>query len=287
MGRPRAVIVTDADQGIGRATALHLAEVGLWVLACGEDREAMADMPRETNQGGLVHLHLAPLDGEEGCRRVLDRIQTLYGGLDAIVYTAGLAQFGPFEEMEEPTLRRILEMNFFGPARLIHLATPILREQRKGRVVCVASAAGRVALPMSAAYSASQYALEGLCDALRLELGIFGIDVVLIEPGLVRAGVVTEAKAPPSAQQLFGVTGASPYRAIAEVLRETVAEMRHRAATPQDVAEVIEKALTTSRPKARYAVSRATAALLWARKLLPDRFLDSRLAKAMGLSELE
>ncbi|MCB9727915.1 MAG: SDR family NAD(P)-dependent oxidoreductase [Deltaproteobacteria bacterium] len=282
-GTPKSILVTDADRGVGRETALLLAERGARVLAQGEDAASMADLPRETNRGGLIEITHQPLEDRRGCEAALDRVAELFGRFDGLVSTGGLASFGPVEEASEDRIRALLEANFLAPLRLIQAAAPRLRARRQGTVICVSTAAGRIGLPLSGAYSASRYALEGLCDALRLELGIFGVDVVLVEPGLIRDRVAPDGVRGVSASSLFGVGPQSPYADIATVMTETYHQLIQRAATPHDVAVVIDRALSASRPKARYAVSRATAAMLLARKVLPDRLLDTRLVKAMGI----
>ncbi len=283
----RAVLLTDAHRGVGRATALLLAERGMQVLACAPSLDGLSDLPRETARGGLVEVYATDLSSDAACRAAIERARTLFGHVDTLVHAGGMGRFGAIEETPHATVRDLFDANFFGPLRLIQAMTPVFRAQRRGVILCISSAAGRIAMPLSGAYSASQFALEGLCDALRLELGVFGVDVVLIEPGLVRAGLVTAARPALSAADLFDHAPGSAYENVATLLTETFQELMRRAATPQDVAEVIHRALTTPRPKARYAVSRGTAALLWARKVLPDRLLDSRLAKAIGLGDLD
>lgn len=282
--RGKAVLVTDADHGVGRATAVWLGERGFRVLAGGRALDAMADLPRETSTGGMIEITALDPRDEGSCTRALDHLLEVYSEVNGVVCSGGHARFGPVEETSEATLRALFEDNFFGPWRLIRQVAPRLREQGQGTIVCVSSAAGRVGLPMSGAYSASRFAIEGLCDALRLELAVFGVGVVLVEPGVVRHRV--GAAGTPGdwdAERLFGVAPESPYRAVAETLADTILQLLPRAATPQDVARVIDKALRAPRPKARYAVSRGAAALLWARRLLPDRLLDRRLARAAGM----
>ncbi|MGM0578539.1 MAG: SDR family NAD(P)-dependent oxidoreductase [Myxococcota bacterium] len=281
----KAILVTDAERGIGRETALWLGEQGFWVLACGRDLDAMYDLPRETMRGGMVEVADLDTSDADECRRAVSRLEQLYGRADGLVCTGGAGIFGPVEETDEESLRALFDANFYGPWRLIQAVVPLFRDQGRGTIICVSTAAGRIALPMSGAYSATRYALEGLCDALRLELGVFGVDVVLVEPGLVRDRVAPEARFDVGPETLFGVGESSPYRDVATVMTEAYQQLIRRAATPDEVARVIERALAASRPRARYAVSRGTAALLWARKLLPDRLLDSRLVKAMGLDE--
>lgn len=282
--RSKAIIVTAADQSIGRAVAVWLGERGFRVLAVGTDAAAMVDLPRETAPGGLIETLVLALDGEASCERAVARCVTVYGELDGVVCAGGSARFGPVEEIDDAAVRELFEDNFFQPLRLVRVAAASMRLQGHGTIVAISTAAGRIALPMSGPYSSSRYALEGLCDALRLELGVFGVNVVLVEPGLLRAKVGA-ASTPRDAQSLFGVEATSPYAEIGQVMAEAYRQLSRRAGTPDDVARVVERVLRTARPKPRYAVSRGTAALLLARKLLADRVLDTRLARAIGLDD--
>ena len=148
-------------------------------------------------------------------------------------------------------------------------------------IVAVSSAAGRVALPLGGAYSASRFALEGLCDALRLEVSSFGVDVCLVEPGLLRDRVHDLRQNTPSGETLFGVESESPYADLARALTQGYRSLMSKAATHAQVAQVIDRALRSKSPKARYAVTAGTAAVMLARRILPDRLVDRRLTKAV------
>ena len=279
--RNTPVLVTDADHGVGRAAAICLGEAGFQVLAGGEDLSRMSDLPRETAPGGLIEITSLTTADEASCAAALERVREVFGHLHGIVWAGGAARFGPLEELGESETRALMEANVHAPWRLLRLGAPILREQGHGVMVCVSSAAGRFALPLSSAYSASRYALEGLCDALRLELSFFGVHVVLIEPGLLRERVTTASPEALTSEDLFGVADDSPYARISASMTDAYHQLIGRAATPEDVARVIETALTVEEPRPRYAVSRRTAALLWARKLLPDRLVDHRLVQRL------
>jgi len=287
MPRPRAALVTNADAGIGRATAIWLAERGFYVLACGTDHAAMSDLPRETGPGGVVMVREGLLATQVQCEAALQRLKQTFGAVDAVVATQDLRHFGPVEEVDETVQAELMEVNFYRPMRLFKAATPHLRRNGGGRLVCVTSAAGRLAVPMTGAYSASQYAIEGLCDALRLELSIFGIAVVIIEPTFVRNAVVAEGGMRTDPGEVLGVDTASPYHRLLDALKSGVDHQLRRASTPQDVATVVHRALTAARPKPRYAVTRRGAALLWAKKVLPERSFDKRIAKRTGLLDLD
>lgn len=281
MPKPRVVIVSNADVGIGRATAIWLAETGFRVLACG-DPALMGDLPRETGPGGVIVLHGCSVESRADCDAAVAHAHEVLGSLNGVVATQDMRSFGPVEGLVEETQSALMEVNFYRPLRLFKAAIPCLRAQGQGRLVCVTSAAGRLALPMSGAYSASQYAIEGMCDALRLELSLFGVSVVVIEPTFVREAVAERAQ-PLDMENHFGLNEESPYRRLLPALQAGVDRQMSRASTPHAVAVVVHRAMTSPKPRPRYAVTRRGAALLWARKILPDRVLDRRIAKRTGL----
>jgi NAD(P)-dependent dehydrogenase (short-subunit alcohol dehydrogenase family) len=285
--RRRSVIVTGADSRIGRATAILLGEKGHRVLACGIRKKPMADLPRETGPGGIIETYVGSLNTTNDIKVAFKKAKKLFGGIDALVTTSSRGHFESVEEIPERHTRELFDQNFFEPMRLIQLAIPELRESELATIVCISSTAGRVGLPMSGAYCATQYALEGLCDTLRLELSIFGIDVVLIEPGFVRESIAGRTASEKRSRRFMPPKEDSPYYHLGRLLHESIEELTKKAASPTDVARLVQRALVSRRPKPRYAISRGAAALLWAKKVLPDRFVDNRLAKALGLKGLE
>lgn len=234
----------------------------------------------------MLLVRAACLETASECNDALAEAMAKFGAVDAVVATQDRRQFGPVEEFDERHQAELMEVNFYRPLRLFKAATPYLRDNGGGRLVCVTSAAGRVAVPMTGAYSASQYAIEGLCDALRLELSIFGIAVVIIEPAFVRDAVAGKMD-DLAIDSVFGVSKASPYARVLQALQLSVEDQFRKASTPQAVAQVVHRALTATRPKPRYAVTRRGAALLWAKKVLPERSFDKRIAKRAGLLDRE
>lgn len=280
-----AILVTDADKPIARATALHLADRGNCVLATAPSVQGLEDLPRETAAGGVIDVGRLALGDGPSCERALDRVEALYGQLDALVVGATSTTFGPLEDVNDVHVREVFERNVFAPMTLLRAGVPRLRARGGGTIICVGSVVGRLALPLSSLLSASHHALKGICDALRLELRAFGIHVILVEPGVVRAG---SGQSPlERLQQGFeALPTGSPYRPLAAALVDAFREVARDAAEPEAVARTIHRALTAKVPRPRYTVSRRTAAWLFARKVLPDRVVDGRLTKAMGIRRL-
>lgn len=188
MGRELAglrMLVTGASGGIGRSLAERAAQAGCRVAATSRSADKLEALARAMkDQGRDVAVVPADLAAEPDRTRLLRDVVERLGGLDVLVNNAGVGSFGHFADSSETVLRQVMEVNFFAPAELIRAAVPYLCEGRTPAVVNVASMCGRRGIPAWTEYSASKFALCGLTEALRGELGRFDIDVLLIVPGL-------------------------------------------------------------------------------------------------------
>ena len=265
----RCVLVTGASSGIGEATALRLARSGWHVLA-GVRAGTDADRLRATAGDRLEPLLIDVTDSAAiaaAAEGLGDR------PLHGLVNNAGTALALPLEFLPLDQLRRQLEVNLVGHVAVTQALLPNLRSAR-GRIVNVGSIAGRSALPFLGAYAASKHALEAVTDALRVELRPFGITVTVVEPGTIatpiwrKGGEVFQQLAAQMPQELGELYGERM-----EAFREAAADAGRRAEPADEVAIVVERALTASRPKARYLVGRDARrrALL---ERLPTRLRD-------------
>jgi short-subunit dehydrogenase len=183
-------IVTGASGGIGRAIAVELAALGARVALAARSADALGQLAAELRSQGREAVAV-PCDvtrPEDRERLVRTAVET-WGGLDLLVNNAGVGSWGHFATSTEAINRRVMEVNFFAPAELIRLAMPHLRHGRRPAVVNVTSMTGRRGMPAWPEYSASKFALVGLSEALRSEFVRFGVDVVVIVPGLTRSGL--------------------------------------------------------------------------------------------------
>jgi len=182
------MLITGASSGIGKALARLAVEGGARVTLVARSADRLEETARElTALGkGEVFPITADIASDEDRRRLLFSAVERFGGLDVLVNNAGVASWGHFAASNEEILREIMDVNFFAPAELIRLAIPILTESRQPAIVNVASMCGRRGVPAWSEYSASKFALVGLTEALRGEMVRFGIDVLLIVPGLTR-----------------------------------------------------------------------------------------------------
>ena len=269
----RAVLVTGCSSGIGRATAERLARSGWTVYASARRLEAITSL----EEAGCRPLRLDVTD-DDSMRAAVEEVERAEGAVGVLVNNAGYSQSGAVESAPLDEARRQFETNVFGLARLTQLALPGMRRQGWGRVVNVSSMGGRLTFPGGGWYHASKHALEALSDALRFEVQGFGIDVVVIQPGLIRTGFAEVAVG--SIEQDDG-----PYaRFNAAVGAATASVYENRLAQslgggPETVAKAIERAVTARRPRTRYRVTASAGLFLTLRRLLPDRAWDALVGR--------
>jgi len=266
MAASQTVLITGCSSGIGKATAARLARNGWTVYATARRPETLADLT------DCKHLAL-DVNDDASMSAAVDAVLTEAGQLDALVNNAGYSLSGAVESLDVDDIRREFETNVFGLVRLSQLVLPAMRSQRRGRIVNIGSMGGKLTFPGGGAYHASKYAVEAFSDALRFEVSGFGVKVVLIEPGLITTNFDDAALAS------MDLDTDGPYaqfnRAVAKATTEAYAgPMAKFGGPPEAVAKVVEKALTKSRPKARYTVTASAPASIATRKLLGDRGWD-------------
>jgi NAD(P)-dependent dehydrogenase (short-subunit alcohol dehydrogenase family) len=217
---------------------------------------------------------------EASMQQVVSAIEASHGSVGALVNNAGYSQSGAVEVVPLDRVRAQFETNVFGVMRLTQLVLPGMRRARAGRVLNIGSMGGRLVFPGGGVYHATKYALEALSDALRFEVHGFGIHVVLIEPGLIRTGFGEAA-----GSALRDVQEDDAYRRFhAEVGRLTLEAAEkgltgRLAGTAEDVAFVIQRALTAAHPRPRYTVSPSATLFISQRRLLGDRAWDAFLRR--------
>jgi short-subunit dehydrogenase len=271
MSTSKTVLITGATAGIGRTTALHLAQLGHHVIASGRKPTELARLAAEA-RGLAGKLDVIPLDvtQPDSIAAAVEAVARLTGerGLDALINNAGFGVLGPTSEISDAELRRQYETNVFGLMSVTRAFLPAMRARRAGRIINVSSLGGRITLPYFGVYNSTKYAVESLSDALRYELAPFGIDVALIEPGVIRTSFEATAVA--------GLDGfaATPYgRALAHYERMSKAADRF-AANPIVVARAIARAVEARRPAARYVTPRLNSVAVWLSAILPTRAWD-------------
>lgn len=178
------VLITGASQGIGRSMALQAAQRGAKVLATARNVDLLRELAADS--AGVVQTLKADVTTHDDRQAMIDAMRRLFGGMDILVNNAGIGATGHFGEATEERLRSIFEVNFFGLAELTRLSLPLLREGKTPALVNISSIVGRRGFPGRSEYSASKFAVQGLSESIRGELAPYGIDVILINPGLTQ-----------------------------------------------------------------------------------------------------
>ncbi len=271
------ILLTGCSTGIGRATAELLARRGHTVYATARKPETLAELVDH----GARALALDVTD-EASMQAAVDAIVAEHGAVGTLVNNAGYGEYGTIEETSIDAVRRMFETNVFGLARLTQLVLPSMRGAGRGRVVNISSMGGRMTFPLGGYYHASKYAVEAISDALRNEVRGFGIDVVVVEPGITRSNFEETI----SGSDALAAQPDSPYAAmvasISEANRDAYSN-RMISASSESVAEAIVKAVESDRPRARYLLTPAAKGMVAARTLGGDRVWDLIVRRQFGV----
>jgi NAD(P)-dependent dehydrogenase (short-subunit alcohol dehydrogenase family) len=279
----KAVLITGCSSGIGRATALRLARAGWSVYATARRTETIADLA----EAGCETLALDVTD-EESMRAAVDHVEAAAGAIGVLINNAGYSQSGAIETVPLRAARAQFETNVFGLVRLTQMVLPRMRAQRWGKIVNVGSMGGRLSFPGAGHYHATKHALEAISDAMRFELRGFGIDVVLLEPGLITTEFGETATASIAETKTgTGTNGAHPdtadpygeFNATVGAVTKGAYEgpMRLFGAGPDRVARTIERVLKRRNPPARITITPSAKVMLGLRRVLPDRAWEAMM----------
>ena len=270
----KAVLITGTSSGIGKATAERLADRGWKVYATARRTESIADLAER----GCETLAL-DVTSEESMRAAVDQVESAEGGVWGLVNNAGYSQSGALETVPLDRIRDQFETNVFGLLRMCQLVLPGMRRQRSGRIVNLSSMGGKLTFPGGGAYHATKHAVEALSDALRFEVRGFGVQVVIIEPGLIttrfgETGAASVDAAKADADDPYAEFNAAVATATAGVYEGPLARL---GGGPDTVAKAIERALSARRPKTRYKVTPSARLALMQRRITPDRAWDAAM----------
>ncbi|HTA33993.1 MAG TPA: SDR family NAD(P)-dependent oxidoreductase [Solirubrobacteraceae bacterium] len=271
----KAVLVTGCSSGIGRASALRLSRAGWTVYATARRPESLTELA----QAGCQTLALDVTD-EDSMRAAVATVEQEHGAVGVLVNNAGYSQGGAIETVPMEAVRRQFETNVFGLVRLTQLVLAKMRAQRWGKIVNVGSMGGRLTFPGAGHYHATKHALEAISDALRFEVRGFGIDVILLEPGLITTefGHAATASMPDvgDAQDAYANFNAA---VAAVTVGAYDGPMRHLGAGPERVAKVLERAITRSHPPGRITITPSAKLSIATRRLLSDRAWDAAMRR--------
>ena len=266
----RTILITGCSSGIGLASAKMMKARGWRVLATARRPEDLAMLRTEVGVDAIA-LELADPESIAACAEAA--LSLTGGSLDALFNNAAYGQVGAVEDLTPETLRRQIEVNVIAQHDLTRRLVPAMRRQGHGRIVQCSSVLGLVAAPFRGAYCASKFALEGLSDAMRIELAGAGIRVSLIEPGPIRTRFVENALA--NFLSTIDIAG-SPHRALYEI---RLARMREGGndtfkLEPDAVAARLVHAVESPRPKSRYYVTKPTYFAAVLKRVAPQSTID-------------
>ncbi len=268
----KIALITGASSGIGEATAHRLLAEGHVVYAAARRLERM-----QLLADAGARLLALDLTEDASIVAAVEAIRQAQGRLDVLVNNAGYGSYGALEDVPLAEGRRRFEVNLFGLARLIQLATPMMRAQGSGSIVNITSMGGKMHEPLGAWYHATKFAVEGLSDCLRMELAPFGIHVVVIEPGAIRTEWSGIAQ-----QSLLQYSGNTAYAAQAKSHARMLAasDASKMSSSPDVVARTIARALRARRPRTRYPTGGGARTILFLRWILRDRTFDAVMRMA-------
>ena len=286
MADSKDVVVTGVSTGIGRGTTKVLISKGFRVFGSVR-KQADAESLQKEFGDGVVPLIMDITDAD-AVHQAAQKVGSMIGdrNLVGLVNNAGIVVSGPLLYMRPSEYRRQLDVNMVSPLVVIQAFAPLLGTDKKrrgpaGRIVTISSSTAKVAVPLLGAYSSSKCGLEGMSDVLRRELMLFGIDVVIIEPGTVNTAMYDKGEK----EDLSEFKQTEYWDAVQNFQRWIVNEARSNGLPPERLGEAVHVALSTAKPRARYAVVPQRFKNWTLPRLLPTRMLDSYLAKQMGLKK--
>ncbi len=267
--RKKVILITGASSGIGKVCAEHLAQEGHLVF--GTSRRA--PFPPEEPRPGRPRMLQMDVNEEESVQRGVDFILEEAGQLDAVVNNAGFGIAGAVEDTSIDEAKELFETNFFGVMRVCRAVLPAMRERRSGLIVNISSLAGLIGLPYQGLYSATKFAIEGLTEALRIEVQPFDVQVVLIEPGDIRTSFTDNRRMVAGAE-------ASVYADDCKHMMGIVEIDERNGAPAEGVAYLLARIIAHPAPRLRYRVGPLTQKIAGALKgVIPGRLLEWALTQ--------
>ena len=263
-------LITGASSGIGYATAIHLAKQGFDVIATSRVYSRLQQLKEETDRLGFsITCVELEINSDNAVEEVMSRLIDDHDGSDVLVNNAGYGLFGPVQTISANELRAQYETNVIAPMKLANTVLPRMIKQRKGTIINVSSVLGQLGTPYNGAYVSSKFALEGMSESLRIEVWPFGVNVVLVQPGLYATQFQQNQV---HAEQLHNP--GLPLQRYLDAYFQRRGHSRRFAKDPIAVAKVIHRIIRSKRPNFRYPVSLEARTGLLAKRFLPERLLQ-------------
>ena len=270
----KVILITGASSGMGRAAAIQLACGGHTVYAGARRKDRMADLVEH----GIIPVEMDVSKGQDN-ERAVSRLLDAEARIDVLINNAGFGLYGPVEDIPIEDARYQFEVNLFGLARLTQIVLPHMRSQRSGRIINTSSMGGKVYMPYGAWYHATKHALEGWSDCLRIETAPFNVQVVLIQPGLIKTefGQVT-------GEGLRKYSTGSAYKAGLDrfIAMLSNPEAAGRGTDADVLARVFVEAATSAKPRRRCAKGVMARPLMFTRKWFGEGTYEFVLRRTFG-----
>lgn len=266
MKTTKIILITGASSGIGKTTAKRLIQEGHVVYAAARRLDQMEDL----KEMGAVTIGM-DITKTEDINRVVETIVKNHKRIDILINNAGYAIYGAVEETSMDDARRQFDVNIFGLAELTKMVIPMMRNNNSGTIINISSMGGQMYTPLGSWYHATKYALEGWSDCLRLELKQFGINVVIVEPGVIATEFGDVLMDP-----MMERSGNGPYAKIARALKKATTDSYNEGggSSPEVIARVIAKAVNSKKPKSRYVAGKLAKPMMMTRKWLGTGIFD-------------
>ena len=271
----KVALVTGSSSGIGYETSLALAKDGYHTFASMRNVNKGEKMKQIAKQQDLpIEIIELDVNDENSIKSAIKKVVEVSGRIDVLVNNAGYGQFGCTEDVSIDDFKKQFETNFFSIVRIIQNVAPIMRKQGSGIIVNISSVAGRMGLPGSPAYISTKFALEGLSECLRYELGMFGIKTTMIEPGVIKTNFfdsmkITESKIDPK------------YKELTDHILAGLKMMAEMGTPPSQVAEVVIKAIHDKEILPRYVAGTDAAMFMEAKKMKTDLEFEKYMSKEL------
>lgn len=268
----KVVYITGASSGFGKETAKKLSATGLKVYGTSRKECTNSSIP-----WSMLKMDVRdPASIQAAVSTVLEKEERI----DILVNNAGIGAYAPLEEVPIEDLEEVMDTNFKGPLRMCQAILPTMRKQGSGLIINVSSIAGLIGLPYMGTYSASKFALEGLTEALSMEVKPFGIKVCMVEPGDFNTEIIEN-------QKVADLSPDSPYHNGLQTMRQASDQNMANAPGPQLVANMIAKIINTGKPRLRYRVGNTLEkASIPLNALLPSRMFERIFLKVYGLDKV-
>ena len=269
----KVALVTGSSSGIGYETSLALAKDGYHTFASMRNVNKGEKMKQISKEEDLpIEIIELDVNDEDSIKSAIKKVVEVSGRIDVLVNNAGYGQFGCTEDVSIDDFKKQFETNFFSIVRIIQNVAPIMRKQGSGIIVNISSVAGRMGLPGSPAYISTKFALEGLSECLRYELGMFGIKTTMIEPGVIKTNFfdsmkITESKIDPK------------YKELTDHILASLKMMAEMGTPPSQVAEVVIKAIHDKEILPRYVAGTDAAMFMEAKKMKTDLEFEKYMSK--------